>query len=148
MELVQGAKKLKHPTFDVLFFVYSSERTLEQEKTTNAMNASSVINVTNYVELQVNDFLARILLHICKSMKAAAQAYHLEALNEIKYVVRNAKKKFLIFRAFWTFVKSKDNNDANALPSYAQRIYDACKFIFCIYLPRSSMESSFLFHCN
>jgi hypothetical protein len=59
-------------------------------------------------------------------MKAAAQAYHLEALNEIKYVLVICSKN-LMSRAFWTFVKSKDNNDVNALPTFAQRIYDACK---------------------
>jgi hypothetical protein len=66
MELVQGAKKLKNPSFDVRFFVYSSERTLEQEKTTNAMNASSVINVTNYVELQVNGCITQLSLTIVR----------------------------------------------------------------------------------
>jgi hypothetical protein len=66
-------------------------------------------------------------------MKAAAQAYHLEALNEIKYVIDICLKN-LMFRAFWTFVKSKDNNDVDALPIFAQRIYDACKFKCFIFI--------------
>jgi hypothetical protein len=56
MELVHGSQKLKNASFDVRFFVYSGTltRTLEQEQTINAMNSSSDINVTGYVELQVN----------------------------------------------------------------------------------------------
>lgn len=51
--LIDEVKKKKAP-FDIRFFIYTNERIIEQEQKTTDLNASSVLDVTNYVEYQVN----------------------------------------------------------------------------------------------